>query len=335
MSHIRPIGSSTDEGEAPTGQNRSMARSPPLGADPAQVSSEWILGAHGRPAFVFAHQDDETVCAGLIHRIIGDDARGRFIWWTNGDGLAPEAGVSPGAYARIRIAEATESVRRLGASAKRKVDLESSEIENYRRLTELARGGAASDRALEYFEAEAARVDRALRDADPDRVFVLAWQGGHPEHDLVHLMTVKTVRALRKETGRPIPIIQVPAYEYMIACPLRFKPWFKGDVRSVLLDEDERAMKQRVFEAYPSQAGLFDKFNKLISAFGAMSAIRGQPFSIESYVGKEQFGVVDPDLDYRKSTHRWEPLNYMGDDFEGIPIRFDRMIRPLAEAILE
>src|SRR5687767_2414636 len=152
----------------------------PTTPHPHQVTTEWIVRRDGRPLFIFAHQDDETVLAGLIHRIIGNDERGMFVWWTNGDGLAPEAGMSPPAYARIRIREASESLKRLGGSDRRKLDLESSEIENYRRLTHVAGRGEERLRALSYFEEEARRVEQAVRDADPDRVFLLAWQGGHP-----------------------------------------------------------------------------------------------------------------------------------------------------------
>ncbi|MBI4815040.1 MAG: PIG-L family deacetylase [Deltaproteobacteria bacterium] len=315
--------------------SEAMSSTPmtPSSADPDDVSSAWMLAREGRPAFVFAHQDDETVLAGLMHRIVGDGQRGTFIWWTNGDGLAPAVGADPSAYASIRVAEATESLRALGADPAHKVDLWSSEIENYRKMTEVALP-KRSKVALDYFRAEAGRLDAAIRRADPDRVFVLAWQGGHPEHDLVHLMTARTVRQLRRETGRPIPIIQAPAYEYVILCALRFKPWFRGDVRRFALSEEERAAKQRVFEAYPSQAALFEKFRWVIRGAGALSALRGKPFGTEVYLGTEQLGVVDPRQDYTASSHRLEALNYIRDDFEGTPIRFDTMIRPVAAALL-
>ncbi|MBI2375773.1 MAG: PIG-L family deacetylase [Deltaproteobacteria bacterium] len=305
----------------------------PRSPAPADVSSEWILAREGRPLFVFAHQDDETVLAGLMHRIVGDGARGAFVWWTNGDGLAPAVGAEPKTYAAVRIAEASESLRALGADVTQKVDLESSEIENYRKMTEVAEPSTRRS-ALGYFVAEADRVEAAVRAADPDRVFVLAWQGGHPEHDLVHIMTARAVRRLRNETGRPIPIIQAPAYEYTILCALRFKPWFRGDVRRFKLSTEEREAKQRVFEAYPSQRELFEKFRAVIFAAGVVSSLRGKPFGPEAYLAEEQLGVVEPGQDYTRSTHRFETLNYIRDDFLGIPIRFDTMIRPIAAALL-
>jgi LmbE family N-acetylglucosaminyl deacetylase len=306
----------------------------PLRPTPDAVDTEWILRRGGRPLFVFAHQDDETVLAGIIRRVIGEDERGTFVWWTNGDGLAPGSGMTPAAYARMRIAEAEQALERLGGSAKRKIDLESSEIENYRRFTHVADRGRPRDRAFDYFLTEAEKVERVVRQADPDRVFLLAWQGGHPEHDLTHLMTVRAVRKLRKETGREIPIVQCPAYEYVIACALRFKPWYDGDKRAIALDAGEREAKRKVFEAYPSQAPLFAKFRKVVGAFALASTLRGKSMSAEDYLGVEQFGVVDPELDYTRSTHRLDRMNYMLDDFEGVPIRFSTMIRPLAELLL-
>ena len=56
--------------------------------------------------------------------------------------------------------------------------------------------------------------------------------------------------------------------------------------------------------------------------------------TVDEYLGTEQFGVVDPALDYTKSTHRIEALNYMLDDFQGIPIRFSTMLRPVAKTLL-
>jgi LmbE family N-acetylglucosaminyl deacetylase len=293
-----------------------------------------LLAPSGKPLFVFAHQDDETVLAGIIRRIVREDERGTFVWWTNGDGLAPGSGMSPATYARIRIAEAGEALKRLGGSDKRKIDLESSEIENYRRLTHVGEGGRARDRAYEYFLAEADKVERVVREADPDRVFLLAYQGGHPEHDLTHIMTARAIRKLRKETGRDIPIVQCPAYEYTIACALRFKPWFQGDRRRIVLDDEERAAKAKVFDAYPSQASLFAKFRKVVEAVGFASIVRGKRMSAEEYIGVEEYGVIDATHDYAQSSHRLDRLNYMFDDFEGTPIRFSNMVKPVAELLL-
>lgn len=307
----------------------------PQSPRPEHVSTEWLLRPAGTPLFIFAHQDDETVLAGTIRRVVQDDARGRFIWWTNGDGLAPAAGQDPAAYAEVRIAEAEAALRALGASAERKRDLRSSEIENYRRFTHVPQGGAVRGAALEYFRGEALRVEDAIREADPDRVFVLAWQGGHPEHDLVHAMTARAVRRLREQTSRPIPMVQCPAYEYVIACALRFKPWFQGDRRRIELTAEERSAKRAVFEAYPSQQALFAKFRTVVGVVGTLGVVRGRRVSVEDYLGTEEIGVVDPDLDYGRSTHRLERLNYMFEGFEGIPIRFDTMIRPIVQDILQ
>jgi LmbE family N-acetylglucosaminyl deacetylase len=307
----------------------------PTDPRPTSVSTEWLVGRHGRPLFVFAHQDDESVCAGLIHRVCGDDGRGTFLWWTNGDGLAPWAKMDPAAYGALRMAESAEALRCLGISASRKVDLECSEILNYRLFTHVARGGTQRAEALAHFRREADRVEQAVRAADPDRVFVLAYQGGHPEHDLSHVMTARAVRRLRAETGRPIPLVQVPAYEYIVLNPMRFKPWFKGDRRRLRLTPDELQAKLRLMGAYPTQGELIKQFRAVISTIGLVSALRLKPFTAQRFLADEELGVVEPDHDYTRSTHRFERLNYVNDDFEGEPIRFDAMIAPVAAAILQ
>ena len=45
-----------------------------------------------RHAFVFAHQDDELGSGGTVSRLAWK--HGRFLWVTNGDGLAPMEGVT-------------------------------------------------------------------------------------------------------------------------------------------------------------------------------------------------------------------------------------------------
>jgi len=312
----------------------STPAQPPRDPRPASCSDAWLLGRHGRPLFVFAHQDDESVCAGLIHRVCGDDARGAFVWWTNGDGLAPTAKMDPRAYGTLRMAESADALGCLGISASRKTDLECSEIENYRRFTHVAHGGTQRAEALAHFRREAERVEQAVRSSDPDRVFVLAYQGGHPEHDLCHVMVARAVRRLRRETGRPIPLVQVPAYEYVVLNPMRFKPWFRGDRRRLHLTPAEFAAKESLLGAYPTQSEIIREFQMVLSALGAVSALRLKPFSAREFLADEEFGVVEPDHDYTRSTHRLERLNYVNDDFEGEPIRFDTMIAPIAAAIL-
>jgi len=74
--------------------------------------------------------------------------------------------MAPEGYARLRIAGCDEALRRLGASTERKIDLRTSEIENYRRFTHVAHGGPLRARALEYFRHEAWRVEQQVRAAD-------------------------------------------------------------------------------------------------------------------------------------------------------------------------
>ena len=76
-------------------------------------------------------------------------------------------------------------------------------------------------------------------------------------------------------------------------------------------------------------------FRRVIGVMCALDALCGRRCTVDDYLRTEQFGVVEPELDYARSTHRFERLNYMLDDFEGEPIRFDSMVRPVVDSLLQ
>ena len=125
---------------------------------PEDVSSQWILQRSGKPMFVFAHQDDETAMAGVIQRVAGDDQRGRFVWWTNGDGPASALGADLDEYAKTRMAETARALSRLGLSQERKTELCTSEVSIYKYMIDMNAGKQAADRALLFFTREAERI---------------------------------------------------------------------------------------------------------------------------------------------------------------------------------
>lgn len=307
----------------------SLKTSAPRSAMPAAVNSDWLLSRQGRPMFIFAHQDDETVMAGIIQRIAGDNKRGSFLWWTNGDGPAPAQHLSPLAYGQTRQTEATAALKCLGISKRRKFDLGCSEIEIYRQLTCVRHGGMAGQHALEFFGDQAVQIETQIRKFKPDRVFVLAFQGGHPEHDLLHAMVALALQRLRAKTGQALPLIQSPAYELSLLVALRFRPWFRGDRRFIQLSEKELAGKMASLRAHQSQTHVMLKFQTILGMWEKISGWRGRKLTLENYLAHEEFGVVDPNLDYAQSPQKFDRLNYMFDDFEKIPIRFSTMVRPV------
>jgi LmbE family N-acetylglucosaminyl deacetylase len=284
-----------------------------------------VFAPERRHLVLLAHQDDEAGYGGLLQRL----APRRVVWLTNGDGLAPAEGADPLEYARVRRAESVKALAEVGVGEDRLGFLDFSEIDIYARLAGMVQGtGKAAGLALarECFQAVLAQV----REVQPEVVWTLAYQGGHPEHDLVHLCAFHAARVAGRERGRPIPVYELPEYEFLFLVPLRFKPWRRLPCHEIRLTPDEVARKAALAASYPSQQAIVGAFRKLIGVYGALSALRGRPFSFQQFGAREQFAPVPPDRDHTRSTHLSPRLDYIRDDFQGTPIRFERTLSLIA-----
>ena len=283
-----------------------------------------------RPLCIVAHHDDEISIAGLLQRLA---APCQIVWVTNSDGLYSESDLQPEAYGRLRMQEGLYSAERLGIPAADTRCLGWSEVEIYRRLSELHSGRSTVADVLPFFRTIREQVREAVLEIRPDVVLTLAWQGGQPEHDLVHFFTDLALQELQAETGVAAEYLQVPAYEYTILLAQRFHPLYRGTRMRIRLGETELACKLQMIEQYPSQVRLFGDFRKLFWVVGKLGRLIGGPRRIEDYLRTEEFGPVPAGLDYRRNTHWFEYFTYMFDHFEGVPVTFKRSIRPLVEAL--
>lgn len=278
-----------------------------------------------RVMFVFAHQDDELPYAGLIRRA---PPGSRFLWVTNGDGLAKSAGMGLAEYAEARRLETINAMSIAGVSADRLRFLGHSEVLIYRSLARHEREPGAVHEVQRMFSDIAAQVAAEVRAFRPDVLFTLAFQGGHPEHDLTHAMARAAV-ADRKD----VRVYELPEYELAYTVPLRFPPWRKEPVHAIRLTAAEMEVKRRMFESYPTQAAGLRKFRMLMTGWSLLSMLRGGRPGWEEYAATEQFGPVPANRDHGKSPHGADLLDYIGDDWEGIPIRFSTMVGPIAKMI--
>jgi len=288
--------------------------------------------------FVFAHQDDDLSNAGILQRATADS---KIVWVTNGDGLAPSAGMDPGEYAAIRENESIAALATLGYRRDSLFFLRHSELEFYKLFVDLGRFPSDSAVPRELADRATGKI-RTVRDVllplveDADVVWTQAWQGGHPEHDLTHFATALAVReiAARGKKEAAIPFFELPAYEMTILVPLRFPPWKRGFAHEILLTCDELARKDAAFTAYRSQQMAVSAFRKLISAYGLLSTLRGRPFSFRDFAMREQFAPVPPDRRYDQSPHRTQMLDYIFEDYKGERVTFHgsigRMVRLLS-----
>jgi len=280
-----------------------------------------------RHLFVFAHQDDDLGYGGLLTRLAGN---ADVVYVTNGDGLAPEAGADPATYGRMREAEGAAALAAAGIVRERVHLLGFSEIEIYDHMVDVTERPGEFPRVAAFFRRIASAVAAEVERVRPDVVWTCAFQQGHPEHDLTHVSAALATRT-RCPDAR---LCHLPQYELTILVPLRFAPWFTGEVREIRLTPEELAAKRRMREAYPSQAGLFAKFERVIDALGSVGRLTGRGFSFDEFTARETYAEVPPDFDYLRSTHPVEALNYMRDSHRGVKVRFDRHVRPIIAVLL-
>jgi LmbE family N-acetylglucosaminyl deacetylase len=287
------------------------------------------LPSFQRPVIVLAHHDDEISTAGLVQRL-GPGKRA--IFTTNSDGLYFESDLTPADYSAVRVAEGYRSMALLGIPPEGVTNLGISEVETYRRFAWLYSGEKTIEEVKPYFQAFRDAVRDAVFALKPDAVFTQAWQGGQPEHDLTHFFTMLAVRDLVRETGVPVPLYHLPAYEYTVAIAFRFHPLYRGTRLRFRLTPEELALKVHLTEVFASQAAGFAKFRKVVHFVAPLGRPFGGPRTLEELMAVEELGLVPADLDYAKKPHRWDRLTYMFDDFEGTRVTFVGSVRPIVQA---
>ena len=290
---------------------------------------EYLFNPETRHLMVWPHQDDEVMYAGLISRL-GPEVD--FVWVTNGDGLAPEEGADPEEYSVMRLKETDAVLGILDRPLARRTNLSYSEITIYDRFADLTRSPERRDAVMDFFGEIADAVYRGVARVKPQVVWVPAFQNGHPEHDLVHIVTALALRRLGAE-GHEAALYQVPEYEYLIFIPHRFHPLYRGVIHALDLTPEELALKHRCFECYPSQMALFRYFERVIGGIGRSMRLIGRGFTLEDFLAVEQFGPVDLDMDYTRSTHNFEWTNYIKEKHDGVKIRFDRHVAEIAKEL--
>ena len=284
-----------------------------------------------RPLVSVAHQDDELGYAGLIQRL---GPKTHFLFMTNGDGLAPGVGADPIEYAEMRKAEAVAAVGSLGIPEDQVRCLDFSEIAIYGHMARLVEEPSRAKEVIRYFEGVRKALSRAVLDMAPDLVFTPAYQGGHPEHDLTHLFTALALDDLARKSGSRPPLFHFPEYELTILVPMRFRPWFPGNRITLRLTEEELERKLAMASHYPSQEGLFRKFERIATALTLPLTLLGRGGGSRSYFATEVISQVPDGFDYTRAPYALDPLNYMFEDFEGTPISFRRSVLPIVSHFL-
>ncbi len=288
---------------------------------------EYLFEARSRHLMVWPHQDDEVMYTGLIGRLPEET---RFLWVTNGDGLAPEAGVDPKAYSIIRQAEADSVLGVLGRDLSKRHCLAYSEIEIYDRFLDIPATRKRQITALEFFESMFRDIYAHIKAHRPDVLWLPAFQNGHPEHDLVHIMAALAMRLWSKKAGKHPHIYQVPEYEYTILLPMRFHPAYPYTRHEIILTKSEIETKRKAIACYESQLELIGRFERVINGLGRIGNLIGRGFAIDDFLAREQFGPVGCNIDYSRPPHLFESTIYMFERHLDQKIGFAKNIRPIA-----
>jgi len=286
-----------------------------------------------RHLFVFAHQDDEIPFAGILQRAM---PRAEAVWMTNGDGLAPMAGMPADEYAALRENESIAAMAVLGWPRSQLTFLRWSELAMYPLFISLSKAptaqtAEADDRRL--VASVAASMEECLtpKVEQADVVWAQAWQGGHPEHDIAHFLAAKVVRDVALRQNRRIHFFELPCYELTVLVPLRFGPWKRGPVHRIRLTAEEFRRKEAAFSAYRSQEFAIKAFRRIIGAYGALSALRLKPFTFRKFGSEEQFAPVPQGRSYLKSPHGLPWLDYIREDYLGQPVTFPGSVARFVE----
>lgn len=276
--------------------------------------------------FFLAHFDDEAPYAGLISRLQSLGREVHIAWLTNGDGLAYQGNAGSEEYAKSRKTESICAAGVMDIPREHLHFLDYSEIEIYRNFTLLPGSGEA----IGLFTGIDCRVDEEIRKIKPDILWVLAFQGGQPEHDLSHLLAVRSAHSIGTRH-----IFELPEYEYTILLPFRFRPWLNRPIHEIILSNKEYKIKQAVVECYPSQKGLINSFMKVVSMITTLAKPFNAGVDFDNFLTREIAAPVPRDRDYSRSTHVNQVFDYMFDDYKGLPIRFNQTLSVIAKLIVK
>jgi LmbE family N-acetylglucosaminyl deacetylase len=205
---------------------------------------------------VVAHPDDESIGAGARLKHLGD---------------AFVVDVTDGAP------RDDECARRHGFDTRD----EYAEARHRELVNALAIAGLPQDRlvALGFVDGEVTfrlpelclRLTELMEDIRPDVVLTHPYEGGHTDHDATAFAVHLACGVLRREGLRPPAILELTSYHARNGQRVvqQFLPHERADrdLRTILLDDDDREAKRRIFECFESQQSVLTNFSTEFERF--------------------------------------------------------------------
>lgn len=233
----------------PSGESRFS-----LGGSRSETILEQLIAAKAstteeplRLLIVVAHPDDEAIGAGAL---LGKYPSAVVAHLTDGGGVGERTALARGFpsradYSAARRQEVIRALSFVGIPAK-----------NVRSL------GVPDGEAGNRLE-QCCRVVMDLFDAvQPDVVLTHPYEGGHSDHDATAFAVHLAAGCLRREGGHAPILLELTSYHNQNGERVRgqFLPHEGVLVRTMLLDDDARALKAGMFSAFSSQLDVVGKF---------------------------------------------------------------------------
>jgi LmbE family N-acetylglucosaminyl deacetylase len=202
-----------------------------------------------RALLVVAHPDDETIGAGARLCQLPDawvvevtDGAPRSLDCAQRHGYGTRE-----AYAEARRKELHDALAIAGLPEDRLISLDFVDGEATLRLAELC-----------------IRITELIDTLQPDVILTHPYEGGHTDHDSTAFAVHLACGLLRREGVRPPAVLELTSYHARngekVVNQFLPHPGADRDKRFLELGEEERELKQRMFECFSSQRPVLDEF---------------------------------------------------------------------------
>jgi len=293
-----------------------------------RIVSPWpgrVMDPGARVLVVMAHPDDEMSLGGLAQRL---PPTARFLWVTDGDGVAEALGVRPAELAAARRLETEVAMAAVGVAGDRLRFLGQGEIGLYQALRQCQAEPGKRHEVFGRMRAVGRLVAAEVMAFRPDVVFTMGWQGAQPIHDLVHLWVRRALDRLPETL-----LFEVPILDLAWPIPLRFPPWYGDPLHEVRLTAAEWEAKARMTACWLSQDQVLAPVRTIVGGLDCLARLAGRRVSMEALLQTEQFGAVPRNRDYTRSPHASGVLDYLLDAVDGTRLAFGGTLGPIAHAL--
>jgi len=218
------------------------------------AANAWAGGAPLRLLILVAHPDDEAIGAGAL---LGHYPHAVVAHLTDGGGVEETTAIARGFgsradYAAARRAEVLAALSIVG-------------IPQHRVRSLGIPDGEAASRLV-----ESSRVIMELLDEEqPDVVLTHPYEGGHSDHDATAFGVHLAAGILRREGGRAPIILELTSYHHANGERIRGQFIARDGVRvrTLVLDDQARALKLSMFQSFSSQSEVLGKFPVHVERF--------------------------------------------------------------------